>query len=85
MIKENMKIIIFFDLFNVNKEFNSDDPSGTLLNDFVNDLAEEFKDLNRKQLEYHGFDPDEQIDESLLREEAQRQEEKTKQESKSEK
>ena len=48
-------------------------------------MADEYKDLNKKQLEYHGFNPDDQIDESLLRKEAQKQEEKTKEESKSEK
>ena len=54
-----------------------------MLNEFVNEMADEHKDLNRKQLEYHGFNPDEQIDESLLRKEAEKQEEKTKEESKS--
>ena len=67
----------------VNKEYNSDDPSGTMLNEFVNEMADEHKDLNRKQLEYHGFNPDEQIDESLLRSEAKKQEEKTKEASES--
>ena len=67
----------------VNKEYNSDDPSGTMLNEFVNEMADEHKDLNRKQLEYHGFNPDEQIDESLLRNEAKKQEEKTKEASES--
>ena len=46
----------------VNAEHNSDDPSGILLNEFVNKMAEEFKDLNLKQLDYHGFKDDIQKD-----------------------
>jgi hypothetical protein len=49
----------------VNAEHNSDDPSGLLLNEFVNKMAEEFKDLNLKQLDYHGFKDD--IQDDLLR------------------
>ena len=49
----------------VNAEHNSNDPSGILLNEFVNKMAEEFKDLNLKQLDYHGFKDD--IQEDLLR------------------
>ena len=52
----------------VNAEHNSDDPSGILLNEFVNKMAEEFKDLNLKQLEYHGFKND--IQRELLRHES---------------
>ncbi len=51
----------------VNAEHNTDDPSGELLNKFVNDMADEFKDLNVKQLEYHGFNSNEQIQKDLLR------------------
>ena len=46
----------------VNAEQNSNDPSGILLNEFVNKMAEEFKDLNLKQLDYHGFKDDIQKD-----------------------
>ena len=46
----------------VNAEHNSNDPSGLLLNEFVNKMAEEFKDLNLKQLDYHGFKDDIQKD-----------------------
>jgi hypothetical protein len=49
----------------VNAEHNTDDPSGKLLNEFVNKMADEFKDLNKDQLEYHGFKDD--IQEDLLR------------------
>ena len=49
----------------VNAEHNTNDPSGKLLNEFVNKMADEFKDLNKDQLEYHGFKDD--IQEDLLR------------------
>ena len=51
----------------VNAEHNTNDPSGLLLNEFVNKMADEFKDLNLKQLEYHGFKDD--IQRELLRHE----------------
>ncbi len=46
----------------VNAEHNTDDPSGELLNKFVNQMAEEFKHLNLKQLDYHGLKDDIQKD-----------------------